>query len=141
MRLTLLALVLVAGAYFVNVEVQSWLGRRALAQTGVHFLDFDQATQAAQTSGKPLLVYVSAIWCPNCRHFDQNVWSDPEFNKIAQDKLTICRLEFDDERTQAKIKAWGTRGFPQLLILQGDQVKPVQVLHDPKAMLDVLGLR
>lgn len=60
------------GAYFINVEVQSYLGRQATAATGLVSLSFDEALVKASAEQKLVLVAVSAVWCSTCRKLDRS---------------------------------------------------------------------
>ncbi len=123
----------VLAAYFINVEVQSYLGRKALAQTGLTALDLPQALAKAESESKLVLADLSAIWCPSCRKLDQTVLSDPEVRKAIEERFIFARIEYESEEGQAFQERYQVRGFPNLLILHpnGELVKKLPLTFDP----------
>src|SRR3546814_15066895 len=53
---------LIAMVYFGNVQLQTWLGKRALEQTDLQFLGIEQGLAQGRREHKPVLVDFSAIW-------------------------------------------------------------------------------
>jgi thiol-disulfide isomerase/thioredoxin len=58
------------------------------------------AFQQAQTAGKPILVFVTASWCPNCRK------QQPIVDTMAKDKLfadaVLFVVNFDSDKQALK---------------------------------------
>ena len=79
-------------AYFINVEVQSYLGRQALEKTGLVSLRLDEALSKAGAENKQVLVDVSAIWCPTCRKLDNDVFADAGVRQYINENLAFTRL-------------------------------------------------
>jgi thioredoxin 1 len=73
------------------------------------------ALQAAQRSGKPVLVDVHADWCPTCRR------QAPTIEAISRDtafaKLVILKLDFDTQ--VAERAALGVRKQSTLITFNG----------------------
>jgi thioredoxin 1 len=73
------------------------------------------ALQAAQHSGKPVLVDIHADWCPTCRR------QAPTIEAIARDpafaKLVILKLDFDGQ--VAERTALGVRKQSTLIAYNG----------------------
>ncbi len=137
-KLAIIAVVVLA-AYFVNVEVQSYLGRQALAETELEFLSLDAAQAAALQDGSPILVNVSAIWCPSCRKLDQSVFADADVrSELARWK--VVRLEYESDEGEAFLEQHEAAGFPRLFVLRpdGSLQKQLPVTFDAAVMVEQL---
>jgi thioredoxin-like negative regulator of GroEL len=77
---------------------------------------FDQkAFAAAQQSGAPILVYVSATWCPTCakqRPILDKLEADPAFHN-----LTVFKVDFDSQKDV--VHAFGVRMQSTLIAFHG----------------------
>lgn len=127
--------------YFGHVEIQSFLGERALEKVTLERLSLDQALERASATGKPILAEVSAIWCPSCRKLDLNVLSKPDVQQAIEDKFVFTRIELESEAGEQMQKRYGVRGVPTLLILdsEGNAQQQLRLSFDPtmfKEMLD-----
>ena len=80
--------------YFGKVEVQSYLGRKAVANTGFEAMSLEQALVAARADEKLVLADMSAIWCPSCRRLDKEVFGDPSVQQAIRAKYVFCRIEY-----------------------------------------------
>lgn len=120
-------------AYFINVEVQSYLGRKVLSQTGLSALDLPSALAKAESESKLVLADLSAIWCPSCRKLDKTVLSDPGVRRTIEERFVFARIEYESEEGAAFQQRYQVRGFPNLLILdaRGDLVKKLPLTFDP----------
>lgn len=59
-----------------------------------------KAFQAAQERGKPILVEISANWCPNCRAqrpIVETIFRDPKYSSMAR-----FRVDFDAHECDAR---------------------------------------
>ncbi len=124
-------------AYFINVEVQSYLGRQALEKTGLVSLRLDEALSKAGAENKQVLVDVSAIWCPTCRKLDNDVFADAGVRQYINENLAFTRLEYESEEGQAFLEKYHASGFPTLWLLDqnGRVIKRLRVTFDPEAFL------
>lgn len=104
-------------AYFVNVEVQSYLGRQALENTGLVSLPFEQALAKARVEKKLVLVDVSAIWCSTCRKLDNEVFAKDQVKRAVNEKYVFSRLEYESDEGQQFLKKYEVSGFPTLWLL------------------------
>lgn len=127
----------VFAAYLLNVEVQSALGRRALAATELVSLPLPEALVRAETEGKVVLVAVSAIWCPTCRRLDQTVFADAAVRERVGATLVFSRLEYESAEGQAFLEQHQASGFPTLWLLDasGQVVRRLELTFDPAAFL------
>lgn len=126
--------------YFGHVEIQSFLGARALDKVTLERLSLDQALERANATGKPILVEVSAIWCPSCRKLDLKVLSKPDVQQAIEAKFIFTRVELESETGEMMQKRYGVRGVPTLLVLDsnGNAAKKLQLTFDPATFKQIL---
>ncbi len=106
--------------YFGNVELQSYLGRRALEQTGLPVLSLDEALAQAKEQNKRVLANMAAIWCTACRKLDREVLSRQRVRDAIVRDYVFARVEYESEEGEAFMEEYQVRGFPTLLILDAD---------------------
>ncbi len=128
------------GAYFINVEVQSYWGRQALAKAALTNLSFDEALARAKLENKLILVDVSAIWCSTCRRLDNDVFSDARVKQTITEKFLFSRLEYESPEGTAFLEKHNAAGFPNLWLLDGNGnvVKRLQLTFNPTEFLSQL---
>ncbi len=133
----LLTGLLVVAAYFINVEVQSYLGKKALEKTGLISVSLAEAIATSEQS--PILVDVSAIWCPSCRRLDEVIFSD-DLIKHELSHWKFVRLEYESAEGEAFLEAQRATGFPNLFALspEGEVVRHLQVTYLVNEMFDQL---
>lgn len=119
LRLLVIAIIGLA-AYFVNVEIQSHLGKKVRAATGLELRGLAEATLIAAEQGKPILVELSAVWCPACRKFDKAVLSDPTVQTLINENFVFAHLEYESDEGKAFMERYQVRGFPTAYILDVD---------------------
>lgn len=136
----LAVLAFVLAAYFINVEVQTWLGEKALAETGLTGLSLQEALSTAQKLDKNVLVDMSAIWCPTCRKLDKEIFSNDAVKAAINKHYVFSRIEYESEEGEKFMEKYQVRGFPTLLILdaQGKKIKQLDVVFGPQAFIQQL---
>lgn len=77
---------------------------------------YDQAAfDAAQSDGKPILVQISAPWCPICKA------QKPIIAKLATDRrfaeMTVFEIDFDSERNL--VRRFDARSQSTLILYRG----------------------
>ncbi len=127
----------VAAVYFGNVEVQSYLGRKAVAATGLDPVSLEQALVQAKTGDRLVLADMSAIWCPSCRRLDREVFGNLAVQEAIRAKYVFSRIEYESAEGEAFMETYGVRGFPTLLILdaRGNLVRELPITFDPERFL------
>ncbi|NNE67765.1 MAG: thioredoxin family protein [Pyrinomonadaceae bacterium] len=126
--------------YFGNVELQSYWGRQAVADTGLEIHRLEDALAKAKSENKLVFVDVSAIWCGTCRRLDNEVFSNEEVKKVLNERFVFSRLEYEEEEGQKFIRERNVEGFPNLWVLDsdGNNIKRLRVMFDPKKFADQL---
>jgi len=119
LRLACTALVLF-GIYHANVLLQTHLGKRVLAASELTVLPLSEALTQAKIDQKPILVNVSAIWCPGCRQLDKKVFADETFIKTMESKALFSRLEYESPEGEQFLKQHQLKGFPNLALVGSD---------------------
>ena len=119
--------------YFGNVQVQTWLGKRALADTGLSPVSLVEALPLAQSGQKLVLADVSALWCGSCRKLDREVFADPEVQALLARDFVFARLEYESDEGKAFVAEHGLRGLPSLMVLDaaGRPLRNLGVTYDP----------
>ncbi|MDX2300017.1 MAG: thioredoxin family protein [Xanthomonadaceae bacterium] len=111
---------LFALVYFGNVQLQTWLGERALQRTQLQFLDIGAGLAQAQTSGKPVLVDFSAIWCGACRAMHQDLFTDATVKSALARDYVLVRVDYDAPEAETFMQRYQVHFFPTLVVLSGD---------------------
>jgi thiol:disulfide interchange protein len=137
LRSIALFVIALGGLYFVNLEVQTYLGRRARSETGLQYATYEKALLAASTTGKPILVEVSAIWCSTCRKLDNEVFANADVREYLNRHFIVSRLEYESPEGQQFLESNRVSGFPSLWIVDsgGTIVRHLDVTFSPKEFL------
>ncbi len=79
---------------------------------------FDQASfEAAQSSGKPILIEVTAPWCPTCKAqapILSKLMADPRFKN-----LVVYNIDFDSQKDL--LRKFNVQRQSTLLVYRGNQ--------------------
>lgn len=119
----------IAAVYFINVEVQTHLGEKALEEMSLERHSLDQALAKAQAENKLVLADLAAIWCPTCRSLDKSIFSDPAVQQAINAKYVFARIEYESPEGEAFMKTYDTRSFPTLLVLSpsGEKLRELPI--------------
>jgi thiol:disulfide interchange protein len=127
-------------AYFANVALQSHWGRKAQAATGLPSRSLADAVKIAAPTGQPILLEVSAIWCPSCRHLDQTVMSDPQVRQLLTTQYVFARMDYESPEAESLFQKTNQSGFPLLLLMSphGQFVRRLPIPARPGELLMAL---
>ena len=127
--------------YFGHVEIQTYLGEAALDKVALERVTLNEALKRSAASGRPVLMDVSAIWCPSCRKLDTQVLSDPSVQQTIEANYEFTRVEYESDEGVAVQKKYAIRGYPTLLILDsaGNKVRKLPLTFEPEAFKQLIG--
>ena len=81
--------------------------------------DVDDALAEARESGKPVMLYWGAKWCPPCNQIKSTLFKDPAF--IAETEHFIpVHLDGDSPGAQRWGERFGISGYPTVIVLRPD---------------------
>ena len=126
--------------YFGNIEVQSYLGRQALNETGIVAKTLPEALDKAVSENKLVFVDVAAIWCSTCRRLDREIFANDLVREELERGFVFSRLEYETEEGQEFLQKRNVDTFPTLWVLEpdGTTVARLQVTFDPSQFIDQL---
>jgi len=126
-------------SYIGNQHVQSWLGQRAVNNTGFEHVSFEEALTKAQAEDKNLLIDFAAIWCPACRKLDNQVISQTEVKAEIEKNYVFTRLEYESDDREI-FERYGIQGFPTLLVVDqtGKPLRRIATTLDPEQFIEQL---
>ena len=130
----------VLGVYFANVEVQSYLGRKTLDESGLVIHELPEAMTLAGSQSKMILANLSAIWCPTCRKIDKTVLSDPRVQDVINKRFVFSRIEYESDAGSKFQERYNVSGFPRLLVLapDGKKIRMLDLTTDPDHFISQL---
>lgn len=130
-------IIIIAIVYFGNLELQSYLGRQALAQTGLETLEFEDALRKADKQDKFVLVDISAIYCGTCRKLDQEIFSDERVKQALSEQYVFSRIEYGSELGEKMMQKYPVKGFPTLLVLdhKGKLIRKLGLTFEPEMFI------
>lgn len=123
--------------YFGNVELQTYLGKKALSQVDLAHLSFEEALIKAKAEDKQVLIDMSAIWCPACRKLDTQVLSIDAVKKAIEKDYIFARIEYESDAGKSFMAKYHVNGFPTLLILddQGNKIRKLPLTFSPEQFI------
>ncbi|MBS0660316.1 MAG: thioredoxin family protein [Verrucomicrobia bacterium] len=105
----------------------------ALAGDGSWGTDPDKGVAEAKGTNKLVLLdFTGSDWCGWCIKLNKEVFMQPEFQQYAKENLVLVELDFprrkpQDVATKARNEAlaakYGVRGFPTIIVLNGEGKK------------------
>ena len=91
------------------------------------YFDMEEAIEAAQYQGKPILVYITAHACNNSRDMESCVLGDERVLQMLHDSFVVCALYVDDS-TEVDGTRLGRKNFQYASTNWGVNVTPSFVI-------------
>lgn len=126
--------------FFGGRQVNSWLGQKALTETGIAFQSYEAAVEQAIESGKPVLLEFGAVWCGSCRKLNSQVMADERVKQKIHDNYVAAHVEWTNEEDQPIFQHFGIQSFPQILILDPNtgSYRRIPTTFDPEQFLELI---
>ena len=115
------------------------------------WLDFGEALDAAEVSGRPVLVDVYASWCPWCQKLQSEVYAEENVKEYLTENFETARLNIEDKELVIQFKGYelnsselaaglGAEGTPTIVFLtsEGDYITRVPGFIDANEFNHVL---
>ena len=87
---------------------------------------YDRAMAEAKSTGKPMLVYIYATWCPHCKAFSGNILSS---GKVRQMLIRYPHVRIAPEHgpSEKRIQEeFAVQGYPSFYVVR-NQEEPVSI--------------
>ncbi|WP_029226836.1 thioredoxin family protein, partial [Burkholderia ubonensis] len=81
--------------------------------------DVDAAFALAKRTGKPLLLYWGAVWCPSCNQVKSTVFSQQAFRARSSFFVPVY-LDGDTESAQKVGERFKVHGYPTMILFRPD---------------------
>ena len=117
----------------------------------IDWMTFQEALNAAEVSGRPLLVDVYAPWCPWCAKLQAEVYTRADVREYLGEHFEIARLNIDEEEDVIEFKGYtltsaelaaglGAEATPTTVFLSstGDYITRVPGFVDAEEFVKVL---
>lgn len=80
--------------------------------------DLHAAADQSRASGKPVLVYFTADWCPPCKQMKSGTWTDARVREAMQAYVPVM-IDVDSQPDIAR--HYRIQSIPQVMVLDMDQ--------------------
>ncbi|MCO8647062.1 thioredoxin family protein [Burkholderia multivorans] len=125
-NLTTACLFAASGAAFATAAPQEGVAASASSQRthlppGIAWQqgDVDDAFALAKRTGKPLLLYWGAVWCPSCNQVKSTIFSQQAF-KTRSSLFVPVYLDGDTESAQKLGERFKVHGYPTMILFRPD---------------------
>lgn len=125
--------------YFLNIEVQSYLGRRAMQESGMNPVKIEEALEFEEGL---ILAQFSADWCGACRQMTEHVVSKPKVKSYINQHYTFSYVEFEEDENKQYFNKYAVGSLPTFLILSpsGDLIRRISYTLDADSFLKQIEL-
>ncbi len=95
----------------------------------------EEGIEASKKEGKPILLDFTGWACVNCRKMEEQVWVDPEVNKVIDDEVILVSLYVDDNKALPEAQQFNVK-YPNKKI-----IKKVKTIGDKWASLQSINFK
>lgn len=107
--------------------------------------DWEAGLEAAEQTGKPMLVLFTADWCPPCQQMKRDVFADSQVAQRLRNDFTLVKIDLTDRNSPNNQTAmtYGVQGIPTLIRFneRGEQVNRLSGGVPKEALLQWLDAR
>ena len=80
--------------------------------------DLTAAREQSAKSGKPVLLYFTAVWCPPCQKMKSSTWLDSKVAATIGGKYIPVMIDVDEQQPVAH--EYGVQGIPRVEVLSAN---------------------
>ena len=96
--------------------------------------DYHQGLSRARESGKAMMLFFTADWCPPCWQMKKDVFSDP---KVIDASADLVNIMIDVDKDRRTLMEYRVRGIPVIFFLSAGG-KTVAKLEGPSGVADIV---
>ncbi len=82
--------------------------------------DFQAALAASKQTGKPVLLDLSASWCPPCQVMKHEVWPNEQVRQTVMTGYIPVLLDIDTPASQEVAQRFNVRSVPTILVVDAE---------------------
>jgi thiol:disulfide interchange protein len=93
-------------------------GWKVLGSHSIWLDDVDEGLDAAQMSGKPVVMFYTADWCPPCRQLKSGLLKNPGIQSYLSENYVPIKIDLTDRSGPGAMRAgrYGVTGIPTIIL-------------------------
>lgn len=110
------------------------------AQSAFMGVDLDKAQQMSKSSGKAVMLVISADHCPPCKKMEATTFRDPSLLKVMKRQTHPIKLKNNDLDVLSFVIQHGIRVYPQILFIspEGKTIQRLEGFFDAEGLKEVI---